>query len=464
MEPVSTSKSALLLVVTTTTFMGPFMVSGVNVILPAIADEFSAGAVILSWIASAYLLSTAIMLVPAARIADMAGRRKLFILGIALFTLSTTAIVLTQSLMMIIGLRILQGIGAAMISTTGIAIIASVFPIAERGRAIGITVASVYIGLSCGPFAAGYLSSVWGWRSVFLVPFPLGMLSLYLAATMIKDEWRPARGEPLDVPGIFLYGLSLVFFMTGLSNMPAPAGIILVIAGLGSFAAFIRQEIRTPYPVIKIKLFQENRSFSFSSLAALINYSATFAIAFYMSLYLQYIQGMTPQTTGLILIAQPIMMAFFSPWAGRLSDRFEPAVIASAGMLLCAAGLFMLAFLTLTTDISYIVFTLLLLGLGFALFSSPNMNAIMSSVEPAHYGLASGTVATMRLLGQMLSMAVATMFLAILVGSEQITAQNHDLFLLSVKLGFSTFCAFCLAGIYFSYARGRIRPVPDSLN
>jgi len=462
MEQVNTSKSALLIVVTATTFMGPFMVSGVNIILPAIDHEFSVGAVLLSWVANAYLLSTAVMLVPVAKIADMTGRKKIFVRGIALFTLSTVFIALSSTIWHVIGLRILQGASAAMISTTGIAIVASVFPVSERGRAIGITVAAVYIGLSSGPFAAGYLSALWGWRSIFVVTFPFGILAFYLAAAMIKDEWISAKGQPLDIAGILLYGLSLIFFMLGLSKMPALSGMLFLVAGFSGFYAFIRQEVRTPYPVVEIHLFQANRGFSFSSLAALINYAATFAIAFYLSLYLQYIKAMTPQTTGLVLITQPVMMALFSPMAGRLSDRFEPALIASMGMALCAIGLFMLVWINYTTATAYIIGTLLLLGLGFALFSSPNMNAIMSSVKPAHYGLASGTVATMRLIGQMLSMAIATMFLAIFIGSEQIAPQNYDRFLLSTRLGFATCCVLCLIGIYFSYTRGRIHPMPIS--
>jgi EmrB/QacA subfamily drug resistance transporter len=456
MNPLRTSTSALLLVVTVTTFMGPFMISGVNIILPAISREFSAGAVLMSWVANAYLLSTSVMLVPMAKIADMTGRKKIFVAGITLFSLTTILIALAPTLWLLIGLRALQGAGAAMISVTGIAIIAAVFPPAERGRAIGITVAAVYTGLSSGPFAAGYLSAIWGWRSIFAVTFPVGLLSIYLAMTMIKDEWTPARGQPFDLAGAGLYALSLILFMPGLSNMPSTTGFLLLFASLAVFFLFIRRENTTHYPVVEISLFRANRGFSFSSLAALINYAATFAIAFYLSLYLQFIKGMTPQAAGLVLICQPVMMALFSPLAGRLSDRFEPALIASLGMTLCATGLFLLARITGDTATGYIVGTLLLLGLGFALFSSPNMNAIMSSVQPAHYGLASGTVATMRLIGQMLSMAVATMFLAILIGPAQISPANHDRFLVSLHLGFATFCFLCLVGIWFSSARGSI--------
>ena len=457
MKTVKTSKTALLLVVTATTFMGPFMVSGVNIILPAIGHEFNAGAVLLSWIANAYLLSTAVMLVPIAKIADMVGRRRIFVTGIAIFSLATVTVALAPTIWVVIVLRGFQGLGAAMISTTGIAIVVSVFPFSERGKAIGITVAAVYIGLSSGPFVAGYLSALWGWRSVFLITFPVGILSFYLALTMIKDEWTEARGQSFDLRGALLYGVSLVCFMTGLSKMPTAAGVVLVGVSLSAFLMFIKQETVADYPVVDINLFRDNRGFSFSSMAALINYAATFAVAFYLSLYLQYLKNMTPQATGLVLITQPVMMALFSPLAGRLSDSREPAHIASAGMALCAVGLLFLSRLTSATPIVCIVATLLLLGLGFALFSSPNMNAIMSSVQPVYYGLASGTVATMRLIGQMLSMAMATMFLAILVGGEQISPVNHDQFLRSMQLGFSTFCGFCLVGIYFSYTRGSIR-------
>ncbi|MFZ5562642.1 MAG: MFS transporter, partial [Thermodesulfobacteriota bacterium] len=330
-------------------------------------------------------------------------------------------------------------------------------PPSERGRAIGITVAAVYMGLSAGPFAADYLANLWGWRSLFGVTFPLGLVSIYLAVTMIKDEWRVARGQPLDLVGVLFYGCCLILLMIGLSHMPGAWGAIALTGAAACFYAFVRQEIRTPYPVVEIGLFQHNRGFSFSSLAALINYAATFAVAFYLSLYLQYIKSMPPQRAGLILITQPVVMALFSPLAGRFSDRFEPASIASLGMVLCACGLLLLSRLNGATNIPYIVATLLLLGLGFALFSSPNMNAIMSSVAPAHYGLASGTVATMRLIGQMLSMAIATLLFAVLIGGKQITPETYPAFLRTVRLGFAVCCGLCLIGTYFSWNRGAIR-------
>ncbi len=185
-----------------------------------------------------------------------------------------------------------------------------------------------------------------------------------------------------------------------------------------------------------MRLFAGNKTFAYSSLAALLNYSATFAVTFLMSLYLQYLKGMSPETAGSILMAQPVMMALLSPLAGRLSDRIEPRLLATAGMVITVVGVSLFSMLQADTNTSLIVANLVLLGTGFALFSSPNMNAIMGAVEKRYYGLASGTVATMRLFGQMLSMAVATVVLSLVIGRQAITPENYDLFIRSIHTVF----------------------------
>ncbi|MCD6449978.1 MAG: MFS transporter [Thermotogaceae bacterium] len=206
-----------------------------------------------------------------------------------------------------------------------------------------------------------------------------------------------------------------------------------------------------------MKLFINNRVFAFSNLAALINYSATFAVGFLLSLYLQYMKTLGPQSAGLILVAQPIMMAIFSPFAGRLSDRFEPRVIASAGMALTAVSLSLFIFLNEKTGLEYIIASLILLGFGLALFSSPNANAVMSSVERKFYGVASAMLATMRLVGQMLSMGITMMIFAIYIGKVQITPQYFSLFLTSLRISFIIFAVLCFGGIFASLARGKVR-------
>jgi EmrB/QacA subfamily drug resistance transporter len=452
----SLEKSALI-VTTLTSFIGPFSISSVNVALPTIQAEFSADAVLLSWVATSYLLAMAVFLVPFGKAADIYGRKKVFTWGLVLYTLSSFLAAFSFSMEMLIAMRILQGFGSAMFVTTGMAILTSVFPPSKRGRAIGIYVSAVYIGLSVGPFAGGFLARYLGWRSIFAIVVLFGIICVFMTMKYLKGEWVDARGEKLDIYGSVVYGFSILALVYGASLLPQRGAVFLIIVGLAGLGIFIRLEMRVRYPVFEVRLFNRNRLFTFSSLAALINYSATFALTFLLSLYLQYIKNIPPQYAGSILIAQPIVMAIFSPLAGRLSDSVEPRLIASAGMTMTAIGLFSFVFIGAETSTIIIVLTLAFLGFGFSLFSSPNMNAIMSSVERKHFGIASGTVATMRLLGQMASMAITMVLFAIFIGREPISPANYDQFLKSVRLSFLIFSLLCSIGILFSMLRGEVR-------
>jgi EmrB/QacA subfamily drug resistance transporter len=455
-DDASLEKSALF-VASLTSFMQPFMVSAVNVALPAIQAEFSADAVILSWVATSFLLAMAVFLVPFGKLADIYGRKKIFSCGVVLFTVASLLAVFSYSIKALIFMRVLQGIGAAMFVTTGMAILTSVFPPSRRGRVIGIYVAAVYIGLSVGPFAGGFITRYLGWRSIFAVVVPFGAASVYMTVKYLKSEWADARGETFDLRGSALYGLSILALIYGASLLPRMFAAYLMVAGLAGLGLFIALELRVPHPVFEVKLFYQNRLFTFSSLAALINYSATYALTFLLSLYLQYIKNIPPQYAGSILIAQPIVMAVFSPLAGRLSDRIEPRRIASTGMLITAIGLFIFASVGPDTSQALIIPTLALLGFGFGLFSSPNMNAIMSAVEKKYFGIASGTVATMRLLGQMVSMAIAMVVFSVFIGREPISPANYGEFLSSVRVSFLIFAILCTVGILFSLLRGKLR-------
>ena len=450
-------ENSALMVATLTSFMGPFTISSVNVALPTIQAEFSANAVVLSWVATAYLLAVAVFLVPFGKVADIYGRKKIFALGLSFYTGSSLLAIFSFSMPALIAMRVLQGIGAAMFVTTGMAILTSIFPPARRGKAIGIYVAAVYIGLSVGPFAGGFLTRYLGWRSLFAVVVPFGAASIFATLKFLKGEWADARGEKLDIRGSILYGFSILALIYGASLLPRTISLVLVVIGLFGLGMFIRYEVSIRNPVFEVGLFNHNRLFAFSSLAALINYSATFGITFLLSLYLQYIKGFPPQYAGSILVAQPIIMALFSPLAGRLSDRIEPRLIASAGMMITALGLFSLVFIGTDTSRTLIIATLVFLGFGFALFSSPNMNAIMSAVERKHFGIASGTVATRRLLGQMASMAIAMVVFAVFIGREPISPSNYSEFLTSVKVSFLIFSILCMIGIVFSLMRGELR-------
>jgi EmrB/QacA subfamily drug resistance transporter len=451
-----TNKWVALFIAVMASFLIPFVGSSINVALPGIGNEFALTATFLDWTVTAYFLAAAIFLVPFGRFADIKGRKRIFIIGIIIDAIGSALAVFSPSGLLLVCFRVLQGIGGAMIFGTGVAIISSIFPLEERGKALGINAAAVYIGLSIGPPLGGFLVANFGWRSIFVVDALLGIIIIIAVFWKLKGEWVGAPREKFDLTGSVVYGTSLLVMMYGFSLLPFLSGIVLVILGIAGLAGFIYLENKTESPVLNINLFRANTVFSMSNLAALVNYSATFAVGFLLSLYLQYIKGYTPGITGLILISQPVFMAVLSPIAGRLSDRIEPRVISSIGMALSAAGLILLIFLEQNTGLPYMIISLVILGIGFGLFSSPNMNAIMSSVEKRYYGVASGMLATMRVIGQMLSLGIVLIMFNVYIGKVQITPEYYSLFLKSFQVAFIVFAVLCCGGIYASLARGRL--------
>ena len=450
-----TSKKSVLLVATFAAFLTPFLGSAVNLALPSIGKEMNASAIGLSWVISSFILSSAVFLLPFGHLADIKGRKKIFSLGIFLFTLSTFLIIFSKSITILIVLRIFQGLSSAMIFGTSMAIITSVFGPGERGKAMGINITAVYLGLSLGPIIGGLLTQYFGWRSIFAFLVPFGVFSLILINRKIKTEWAEASGEKFDWTGSVVYGAALALFIYGFSKLPSETGWICLSGGITLAVVFIFIENKTAHPVLDFRLMTQNRVFAFSGLAALINYSATSAIGFFISLYLQYLKGLDARTAGLIMIAQPVAMTILSPVAGKLSDRKNPGVIASIGMAITAAGLIVLCFIKGETPDYLIVLLLLLMGTGFGLFSSPNSNAIMSSVEKRHLGVASGVLGTMRMIGQMMSMGIAMMLIAIYLGKKPIAPETYPGLLASMRTGFVIFSVLSVIGIFASLARNR---------
>ncbi|MGM0427444.1 MAG: MFS transporter [Thermodesulfobacteriota bacterium] len=451
-------KRPVLVVAALSAFITPFMGSALNIILPSIGREFKADAVLLGWMVTVYLLSSAVALVPAGRAADIFGRKKFFLVGMGLYSVAALLTALAGSVMQLILCHVLLGFGSALMFATSMAILMSVYPANERGKVLGISVASVYVGLSAGPFLGGLLTQHFTWRSVFLVNVPLGLIVLYLVITRLKGEWAEAEGEPFDTMGAVIYAVAVVCLMYGISSLPQLRSLGLIPVGGLALWAFIRRELKTEYPVFEMALFRSNRIFAFSSFAAFIHYAATFSMAFFLSLYLQHIKGLSPQEAGLVLMAQPVMMAVFSPLAGRVSDRIEPRIVATIGMGITTLCLFLFAGLRDHTGLAVVTAMLAFLGFGYALFTSPNTNAIMGSVEKRHYGIASGSVGTMRLLGMVFSMGVATLIFSLFLGHVQITETVFPLFMKSVRTAFLLFGSLCLIGTFASLIRGKVRP------
>ncbi len=436
-------------------FMTPYLSSAVSIALPAIGKEFDLNAISLGWVNTAFLVTAAALLLPFGKLGDMIGRKLVFLIGIVLYTLLSALAALAPNGGVLVAVVALIGAAAAMIFGTGVAILTSVYPPTERGRVLGINVAFTYAGLSLGPLLGGFLTHELGWRSVYLLNVPVGLVAVVLVLARLRGEWIGEKGQRFDLIGSLLSIATLGLFVLGLSVLPAAEGFALVGASAIGFVLFLLRERRADYPLLSLSLFKRNRAFGMSNLAALINYSATFALTFFMSLYLQYIQGLTAEAAGLLLIAQPALMVLFSPIAGRLSDRYEPRLLASSGMAIMALMLALLATLGATTSLGVVIFELVAVGIGYAFFSSPNTNAVMGSVEPRFYGIASATLGTMRLVGQMLSMGIAMLVLSIHIGRTAVTAAVYPLFLQSLRLSFAIFAALCFVGVFASLARGK---------
>lgn len=456
-ENPQTVRKAATLVAALSSFIGPFMGASVVVALPAIGAEFSMGAVMLGWINTAYLLAAATLLIPFGRLGDIYGRKRIFSAGVLLLLISSILLATSTSSGMMILFRVLQGFASSMIFATSLPILMSVVPGEERGKAIGLTVAAVYLGLSTGPFVGGLITQQLGWRFIFWINVPLSLLLLAVTTLLLKGDWSAEERSRFDLRGAAILGAGLLMTMYGFTTMPSYWAALLVVLGIIALTIFVKYEQKIASPLVEVSHFRENAVFAFSNLAALINYAATFAVGFMLSLYLQKVRMLTPQLAGTILVAQPIVQAIFSPVAGRLSDKVEPRTLASLGMAVICVGLLMLTVVSLTTPIVYIIACLVLLGFGFALFSSPNTNAIMSSVSRSHYGFAGATVSAMRQIGMMFSMAVVTVTMTLFIGSSEIIPANADQFIVSCRYAFALFALMCFGGIFASLARGNVQ-------
>jgi EmrB/QacA subfamily drug resistance transporter len=448
------NKTAILLIATIASFLSPFMAISINIALPTISNELAVDAILLSWISTAYLLTSAMLAVPFGRIADIYGMKKVFTYGIIILTIASFLAAISPSTELLIISRAVQGIGSAMIFVTGLALITSVYPPKERGKAIGINITALYLGFVISPVLGGFLTEYVGWRSIFYLIVPLGLFVMALVIWQMKGrEWAACKGEKLDYWGSLLYIIMLGLTLIGFSNITSTLGISMVILGIIGFMSFVILELRVEQPVLDMRLFFKNRMFAFSNLAALISYMGIFSVVFLMSLYLQFIKGFDPKLAGLILVVQTLFMVFMSPIAGKLSDKIEPRKLATMGMGIITIGLSIFALINKETSLYIIILGLAILGTGIGLFSAPNTNAIMGSVERKYFGVASATVSTMRLIGQTLGMGMILIIFAVYIGAVQFNPQNYPELLTSIQTAFLISVILSILAIFASLAR-----------
>ncbi|MGC8873305.1 MAG: MFS transporter [Chloroflexia bacterium] len=458
MQSERARRTYALLVTTLSSFLTPFMASSINLAVPAFGRELGATPVESTWVVSVYLVAAAAFLVPFGRLADLVGRKRVFLAGCSLYAVASALCALARSTRWLIALRGVQGVGGALLFGTAVAILTSVYPREERGRVLGVNTAAVYTGLSLGPVLGGWMTDQLGWRSLFWVNAALGLGIAVLAILTLHGEWAGAVGERFDWGGALLYAVALVALMYGVSSLQgvrlAP---YLAVGGLLGLVGFGALQWRQAYPVLDLRRFRGNVPFIFSNLAALIHYAATFALTYLLSRYLQEVHGISARQAGLILLVQPALMAVLSPPAGWLSERIEPRVLSSCGMGLMAVGLYGLSFFGAETPLAAVLWVQALIGVGYALFSSPNTNAVMSSVAPRDYGVASSTLATMRMVGQASSMTIVLLILSLELARAGQGTAFADALLATMRTGFRLFTGLALVGMLASLARGRVR-------
>ena len=435
-----------------TTFMG----SATNLAIPNISGEFVVGAAAIGWIVTAYMIPIATLTVPFGRIADLTGRKRVLILGLGIFCLGSVLAIFSVNFPMLIAARVAQAVGASMIFATNHAILVAEFPPWQRGKALGYALGATYVGLSLGPVLGGIINAWLGWRHIFTVALVVGVVSAVSAVKLLPARPSEEKGG-FDVKGNILYVLMIAMIIYGLADFSMnPGSLLLVMVGIVVGVYFVRHELKQESPMVDVRLFAENKAYTFSNLAALLNYAATFAISYLLSIYLQVVAGYSSQTAGIILIAQPLVMAILTPRMGSLSDRVSPHKLASLGMAFCAVALFLLAFLKVDTPLWVIIGILVLTGIGFGIFSSPNTNAVMGCVPKSSFGVASSVLSTMRNLGQSTSMVILTVIISFTLGNVTLANADPVQLVSTMRTAYIIFALICVAGIFCSMQRRKL--------
>ncbi|MDR2443510.1 MAG: MFS transporter [Deltaproteobacteria bacterium] len=445
----------ILFTAVTANLLGNVGLIGINVALPSIQKEMSLGAVQMAWVSLATMLVMAMFSAPMARVSDLVGRKRVTIVGLWVTIIASAGCALSGGFWTLIFFRALTGLGLVSFFTTVTTMITAAYPANERGRVLGLSIASVYIGLSFGPIVSGFIVEYLGWQAIFWFTV-VGMLPPMALIHMVKRDPPTTPDEKLDKTGVALWMLGVAIGFIGLASLGKTSAVHLLVIGLLLGALFVIRTLKSPNPIVDMRLFLDSRRFSFSSLAAYISYLSSTSGTFLLSLYLQYSRGLSPSGAGLFLIAQPVVQAFLTPIAGRMSDRYDAGRLASAGMTVIMTAILLFAFnLGSDTPTALLIFTMSLTGAGFAFFSAPNTNAIMSAVPRVRLGQASGVITVTRLFGQISSIALITIVFSVVIGPGEITEDKYQAFITASRICFFIFAPLCFTGILASLARGR---------
>ena len=404
-EKFSKEQNATCFAIIMITFVAAIFGSSMNLLGPIIGKEFNVSASMLGWIMTSFTIGVAILAIPFGRLADMVGKKRIFVPGVLIFSVFSLMPIFVQSFAMMLVFRIFQAIGGAMFFSTTTAIIANVFPEGKRGKAVGLMIASMYVGLTVGPICAGAMNYYFGWRSMFMLAFALSIVAFVIALKKIPKDREII--EKLNVN--ILKDIAYVF-----------------------------------------KFFAGNFVYASLNIIALIASGVGFAIVYLMSIYLQIVMGYSSQTAGFVLIAQAIFMTAFSPYAGKLSDKVSPFKLSALGIAICATGVGLGVFININYPVWLVILALSISGVGFGLFGPSNTIAVMSCVEIKDYGTASAVLVTMRYFGYSSTVAVVSLIAGIYMGNIPLADADIDLLIMTMRASFIVFLILCTIGLLLS--------------
>ncbi|WP_405274765.1 MFS transporter [Methanobrevibacter sp.] len=443
------SESYVVFVAFITSFFAVFLSAGIVLGVPAIASEFGMNNIFQNWIITLNALVIAIFTLPAGQISGKYGVKKSLIIGVTIYLLSSIGACMSFSTESFLIFRVFQGIGIAFSNVSAMAMVVQAVKPQNRGKALGFTVTGVYLAGSLSPVFCGFLVHNFGWRTMFYFVIPFLMLCIVLMIFKIPQEWKTYEGSRIDSLGYLIYGIGITLFIYGFTNLMNSFGAISIFIGSILLIVFGYYELRIDSPAFNMNLFK-NMKFTSSNVAALCSYLAIASITTILNYHFQYVRGWNAQMSGLILIITPIIMALIAPNSGKLSDKIHPQKLAAIGMSIATITLMILIFLDVNTPLYLIVIAMILQGIGMGLFTTPNTNAIMSSVPPNETPNASAAQSAMRTMGQTISMGLLTLVFAWIMGNLKLSSEYAGLIVQSSQLVCIICTIICIIAIFAS--------------
>lgn len=454
------TETSVVLVSFLTSFFAVFLSAGIVIGVPSIAGEFAMNNIVQNWIITIALLVVAVFTLPAGQISGKFGVKKSLIAGVLVFLFASIGACLSFSTESFLFFRVIQGIGGAFSNVSAMAMVVQAINPQNRGKALGLTVTGVYLAGSLSPVICGFLVYNFGWRSMFYFTIPFFVVCIVLMIWKIPGDWKTYENDKIDTIGYLIYGIGILLFIYGFTSLMNFIGQVCVLVGFILLVIFGYYETKASSPAFNMSLFK-NMKFTSSNIAALCSYLAVASLTTILNYHFQYVRGWNAQMSGLILIITPIIMAFMAPNSGKLSDRIHPQKLAAIGMTIATLAVFILVFLDADTPIYLIVAAMIFQGLGMGLFTSPNTNAIMSSVPPYETPNASAAQSAMRTIGQTMSLGLLTLIFAWIMGSLELSSKYADMIVQSSQLVCLICTVICIVAVIASLVGIRSK---DSFN